>query len=128
MGVVSFKHGGDFKNLEKFFKGYNTQKMISILERYGQEGIQALASATPVDSGLTASSWGYRTSVSRGSFFIMWTNNNMTSNGTPLVILLQYGHGTKNGGFVQGKEFINSAIQPVMDKIANAVWQEVRSL
>lgn len=125
MGVITFKHRGNFNNVEKFFKGYNTQKLVNILEKYGEEGVQALSSATPKDTGLTASSWSYRTNISKGSFFIIWQNSNVTSNGTPIVILLQYGYGTKNGGYVQGQDFINPAIQPVMDKIAEAVWREV---
>lgn len=127
MGVV-FKHRGNFNHLEKFIKGYNVSRLISILDRYGQQGVAALASATPAASGRTASSWTYRISVSKSSFFIIWENSNVTSTGTPVVILLQYGHGTRGGGFVQGREFINSAIGPVMDSIAEAVWQEVKSL
>lgn len=127
MGVV-FKHRGSLKNLERFIKSYDKQKLINILDKYGKTGVQALASATPKNSGLTANSWGYETSISRGSFFIIWTNNNVTSNGTPIVILLQYGHGTKNGGYIQGEDFINPAIRPIFDEIADAVWREVSSL
>ena len=125
MGVISFTHRGDFNNIEKFFKGHNTQKLVGILERYGAEGVRALATATPKDTGLTAGSWSYRISISRGSFFIIWENSNVTSSGTPIAILLQHGYGTRNGGYVQGYDFINPAIRPVMEKIADAVWREV---
>ena len=125
MAVISFSHKGNFNNIEKFFKGYNASKILSIIEAYGQEGVRALSSATPVDTGLTAGSWSYRTELSKGSFSIIWTNSNTTTTGTPIVILLQYGFGTKNGGFVQGIDFINPAIFPTMNNIAEAVWREV---
>ena len=125
MGVIGFRHRGDFNNIEKFFKGHNTQKLVSILEQYGAEGVRALSAATPKNTGLTSNSWTYRTSISRGSFFIIWENSNTLPDGTPIVVLLQYGYGTKNGRYVQGQDFINPAIRPVMDKIADAVWLEV---
>lgn len=127
MGVI-IKHRGNFNHLEKFLKGASNKKITGILERYGQEGVNALALATPIDSGETASSWSYRTSVSGSSFFIIWQNSHVTSTGTPVAILLQYGHGTRGGGYVQGREFINSAIRPIMDEISEAIWQEVKSL
>lgn len=127
MGVV-FKHRGDFNNIEKFVKNYDVRKMIAILDSYGGQGVAALAAATPKDSGLTANSWGYETDVSRSSFSIKWTNSHLTKSGTPIVILLQYGHGTKHGGIVQGQDFINPAISSIFDRIAEAVWQEVRAL
>lgn len=125
---VTFKHRGNFNRLEKFLKNADRQKLMSVLDRYGREGVSALALATPVDSGKTASSWSYRIGTSRGSFFIIWENSHVTSTGTPVAILLQYGHGTRGGGYVQGREFINSAISPIMDQIAEAVWQEVKNL
>ena len=125
MGVISLTHRGNFNNIEKYFKSYNTSKLVNVLEQYGAEGVRALAAATPKDTGNTASSWSFRTSISGGSFFIVWENSNTISDGTPMVILLQYGHGTRNGGYVQGQDFINPAIRPVMDKIADAVWREV---
>ena len=127
MGVV-FKHRGSFKHIERFAKGYDRQKLLRILDSYGRKGVKALAAATPIDSGLSADSWGYRTSVSRGSFFIIFTNNHFTNSGTPVVILIQYGHGTRNGGYVEGRDFINPAIKPVFDEIAAAVWREVSLL
>ena len=125
MGVVTFSHKGNFKNAERLMKGFDKNKLISILNSYGMDGVHALSSATPVNSGKSASSWKYRVSVSRGSFFIIWENSSITSSGTPIVILLQYGHGTNRGGYVQGRDFINPAIKPVMDTIAKNVWREV---
>jgi len=126
MAAIRITHRGNFNNLERFLKNYDKSKLIGILNSYGRKGVAALKSATPVDSALTANSWGYRTSVSRGSFFIIWTNDNFTSNGTPVAILIQYGHATRGGGLVKGQDFINPAIMPIFEKIADAVWQEVR--
>jgi len=125
MGVISFKHSGDFKSLEQFLRNNDKGRILSILDAYGQAGVAALASATPVNAGITADSWTYRTSISGGSIFIIWENTNLIKTGTPVVILLQYGHGTRHGGYVQGQDFINPAIAPIMDQIAEAVWQEV---
>jgi len=125
MGVVTFKHRGNFNNIERMMTRFNVGALARILNAYGAEGVRALASATPVDSGVNADSWSYRTSISRSSVFIIWENSSVTSSGTPIVILLQYGHGTRNGGYVQGKDFINPAIAPVMDRIAEAIWEEV---
>ena len=128
MGAVSITHRGGFKNLERFLKGFDKQKLIAVLDSYGQRGVQALRAATPVDTGLTADSWGYRTSISRSSFSIEWTNSHMTSQGTPVAILLQYGHGTRQGGYVQGQDYINPAIEPIFNELANAVWREVSNI
>lgn len=125
---VTFKHRGSFDNLERFIKNYDVRRIERILNTYGKLGVQALASVTPIDSGLTASSWRYEIDVSRGSFTISWMNDHLTSAGTPVAILLQYGHGTRNGGYVQGQDYINPAIGPIFDQIADAVWQEVRAV
>jgi hypothetical protein len=97
---------------------------LSDLDRYGQEGVAALASATPVDSGLTARSWYYEIKRDRNSATISFLNSNI-QNGVPIAVILQYGHGTRNGGWVQGRDYINPAIQPIFDKIANSAWKEV---
>lgn len=125
---VTFKHRGNFNNLEKFLKSYNPQNIVKILEYYGREGVRALQSATPVASGITANSWAYDIDVSKSSFSISWTNSHTTKTGTPIVILLQYGHGTRQGGLVQGVDFINPAIEPIFNDIAEAVWEEVRAV
>jgi hypothetical protein len=96
------------------------------LEQYAQEGVDALSAATPVDSNLTATSWGYEIKRSGRSYSITWTNTNIV-NGTPIAILLQYGHGTGTGGYVRGRDYINPALKPIFDKIADNVWKAVTS-
>lgn len=117
---------GSFKNLETFFKKHQKVKLSSILSSYGQKGVAALASATPIDSGLTAESWSYQVEEKNGSSTISWSNSN-DAGGVPLVILLQYGHGTRNGGYVVGKDFINPAIRPILDALAEGAWKEMTS-
>ena len=124
---VAVKHKGSFENLDKFLKHYDRKKLILILNQLGQEGVLALASATPIDSGITSESWGYNVKVTDTSLDIEWYNDNV-EDGLPIVILLQYGHATRSGGWVQGRDFINPAIQPIFDKIANALWWEVTNL
>lgn len=125
--MVVVKHRGNFNKTEKFLNGAKAIDYRRILDAYGQEGVRALAAATPTDSGLTASSWGYTVRISRGSFSISWTNSNV-NDGVPIAILLQYGHGTRNGGYVQGRDYINPAIQPIFDRLAEAIWLEVNRL
>jgi hypothetical protein len=123
--MIVIKHRGDFKNTEQLLKrATNSNFLKNILDRYGREGVKALAAATPVDTGLTASSWGYEIDMSRGSYTISFTNSNV-ENGVPIAIILQYGHATRNGGFVQGRDYINPAIQPIFDKLADEAWREV---
>lgn len=98
-----------------------------VLDAYGREGVAALASATPVDSGKTASSWRYEIQQESGSVTISFCNTNI-QNGVPIAIILQYGHGTGTGGWVQGRDYIDPAIRPVFDKIANEAWREVTKL
>ena len=125
--MFKVKHSGNFNHTEKLFSKVKTIDYLRILDKYAREGVEALARATPIDSGITAESWDYVIEVKGKNFSISWTNNN-TINGTPIVILLQYGHGTKNGGYVQGQDFINPAIKPIFDKISNNIWKEVTSL
>lgn len=101
--------------------------ILDQLDRYGQMGVAALSNATPVESGLSAHSWYYKVARSGSSFSIEWHNSHVTASGTPVVILLQYGHGTGTGGYVQGRDFINPAMRPIMDQIANEVWKVVTS-
>lgn len=118
---------GNFKNIERFFDGAKNrlpQRIRSVLDRYGRQGVAALQMYTPKDSGETANSWKYEIF----NLGIAWINTNVTSNGTPIAILLQYGHGTKNGGYVQGRDYINPALQPIFDEIADNCWKEVENL
>lgn len=123
---MAIKQSGDFKKLEKFLKRMNKADFRLYLEKYGQKGVAALSSATPVDSGETASSWGYEVHRSGKTYKISWTNSHMEK-GVVIAILIQYGHGTRNGGYVQGRDFINPAIRPVFDRIAEEIWKEVTS-
>lgn len=125
--MLRIKHRGNFNNTERFLTNATKANYLRILDKYGREGVDALASATPVDSGLTANSWGYEINITGGSFSITWTNTNMEG-GIPVAILIQYGHGTRNGGYVQGLDYINPTIQPIFEKIANEIWKEVTSL
>lgn len=127
MGVIGFKHSGNFDNLERFLKGYNNQQMLNVLNTMGQEGVDALSSATPIDSGNTAGSWGYEIKTNRGSYSITWTNSNVNK-GVPIAILIQYGHATGTGGYVEGYDYINPAIRPVFDRISETLWEEMINL
>ena len=125
--MIRFKQKGDFKNLESFLNRAGKFDMRTFLDRYGREGVEALRSNTPIDSGLTASSWDYYIDTNKRTSKIVWTNTHNIS-GVNIAIILQYGHATKNGGYVQGQDYINPAIRPIMDKIADDVWREVRRL
>ena len=123
MGVV-FVHKGDLKKTKKFLENVSRHNHFKNLERYAKRGVDALSSATPIDTGLTASSWGYEIHASGDSYKIVWTNSNLVD-GVPIAIILQYGHATGTGGYVQGRDYINPAIRPVFDEIAENVWKEV---
>ena len=125
--MIVFKHKGNFSKTDNFFKRVLKIDYLRILEKYGREGVAALASATPIDSSLTAHSWNYETNIYKNLLAINWTNSNVVG-GLPIAILIQYGHGTKNGGYVQGRDYINPAIQPIFDKIVNDIWREVKDL
>lgn len=125
--MITFAQKGSFNKTEKFLKNAKNIKFDEILKRYGEEGVEALSNATPKDTGLSASSWGYEIKKTKDHVYIYWTNSNINK-GIPIVLLIQYGHGTRNGGYVQGIDFINPAIRPIFDKIADGVWAEVRSL
>lgn len=122
--MITFRHKGDFSKLTRYFERVKEAARIGILDKYGREGVAALASATPVDSGETANSWGYEIERTSNSATITYTNSHINK-GVPIAIILQYGHGTGTGGYVQGRDYINPAIQPVFDRIANAAWEEV---
>ena len=121
--MISLTSKGDFRKTEKFMKNARTKKLMSILKQYGEEGIAALMIATPLDTGRTASSWRYEIKVENNCIRLVFHNDNI-QNGVPIAIILQYGHGTGTGGWVEGRDYINPAIQPVFDKIANSAWKE----
>ena len=122
--MISFKHTGDFSKTTKFLERAKRGDYLKVLDKYGKEGVKALSSATPVDSGTTANSWSYKIEKGNSSAKISFLNSNVNK-GVPIAIILQYGHGTRNGGYVQGRDYINPAIQPIFDRIANEVWKEV---
>ena len=122
--MISFRHKGDFSKFTNFLEKAKQSVRQSDLDKYGREGVAALASATPVDTGLTANSWYYKIENKNGSVTISLHNSNI-QNGIPIAIILQYGHGTRNGGWVEGRDYINPAIQPIFDKIVNDAWREV---
>ena len=125
--MISFRQKGDFSEFTRFLEKAKNALRLGDLDRYGREGVAALASATPVDSGLTAKSWYYKVEHKDGSAVISFHNSNI-QNGVPIAIILQYGHGTGTGGWVQGRDYINPAIQPIFDKITNDAWREVTKL
>ena len=127
MPMIKFTHKGDFSKTSKYFAKVRKPIKASDLSKYGKEGVAALASATPTDTGLTASSWYYEVEITNGSATISFHNSNI-QNGVPIAIILQYGHGTGTGGWVQGRDYINPAVQPLFDKIANNAWREVTKL
>lgn len=122
--MISFKHTGDFSKTTKFLERAKRGDYLKVLDKYGKEGVKALSSATPVDSGTTANSWSYKIEKGNSSATISFLNSNVNK-GVPIAIILQYGHGTRNGGYVQGRDYINPAIQPIFDRIANEAWKEV---
>ena len=125
--MIKFRQKGDFSKLTSFLEKTKGAVHLGNLDKYGREGVAALASATPVDSGLTANSWSYEITNKQGSAKITFYNSNI-QNGVPIAIILQYGHGTRNGGWVQGRDYINPTIQPIFDKIVNEAWREVTKL
>ena len=125
--MISIKHKGDFVKLTRYLEKAKKTVRLDDLDKYGREGVAALSAATPVDTGLTASSWNYTIENVNGYIKISFNNTNI-QNGVPIAIILQYGHGTRNGGWVEGRDYINPAIQPIFDKITENAWREVTKL
>lgn len=124
MTGITFRHKGNFSKTERFFNALLNRKYLNILERYGQKGVDALRQATPKDSGLTAESWSYEIAYNNKEATLSFTNSNVNK-GVNIAIILQYGHGTKNGGYVVGRDYINPAIRPIFDEISEKAWEEV---
>lgn len=122
--MITIRAKGDFKKTETFFNKLRHTDFASILSKYGHQGVEALAAATPTDSGKTASSWGYEIVNSGDSASIIWSNSNVNK-GVNIAVILQYGHGTRNGGYVQGRDYINPSMRPIFDDIAQKAWAEV---
>lgn len=121
---ISFSSKGDFSKTIKFLNKVKNVKINSILSKYGKIGVNALSQATPKDSGVTSRSWNYKIEVNNDNASIVWYNTNVVK-GVNIAVILQYGHGTRNGGWVEGRDYINPAMKPIFDKIADQVWKEV---
>lgn len=124
--IIVFKQKGNFKKTRKFLKRCSNLQLDDLLDQYGKEGVEALARATPKDTGKTAASWSYAVHKSDGRITITWSNSNIVD-GMPIAVILQYGHGTRNGGYVEGMDYINPAMRPIFERIAQRAWGEVRT-
>lgn len=126
MKSIDVKVSGDFHGIERFFATVKRGYVLNHLDKYGRMGVEALSAATPVDTGKTAASWGYEIQSTDGHVTISWTNSNNAGNtNIPVVMLLEYGHGTRNGGYIEGIDFVNPALRPIFDKMAGDAWEEV---
>lgn len=125
--MIRFRQKGDFRKATRYFERLREIVHLGTLDKYGREGVAALASATPVESGKTASSWHYEITNNGQTAKISFYNSNV-SEGVLIAIIIQYGHGTRNGGWVEGRDYINPAIQPIFDRIAEEIWREVTRL
>ena len=128
MAVVTVTSKGDFSKTNRFLNGLQKKDHFKVLQAAAQEGVSALAAATPKDSGVTANSWDYEIEINGNDVSIVWTNSNLANGWFPVAIMLQMGHGTGTGGYVKGIDYINPAIKPVFDRIADTVWEVVESL
>lgn len=124
--MLRLESSGSYSNIERWLNRMKTQEIFATLNRFGAEGVSALSAATPVDTGLTAASWSYEIRKTRTSYTIVWKNSHMAG-GAPVAILLQYGHGTGTGGYVQGRDYINPAMRPIFDRMAAEAWKAVTS-
>lgn len=123
---VKFEVSGGFTKTERFLNRMKRREYLNVLDEFGRDGVQALRNATPVDSGATAEAWDYEIKRTRDYTEIVWTNSNI-NDGVPIAVILQYGHGTGTGGYVQGRDYINPSIRPIFDKIAEKAWKVVTS-
>ena len=123
--MISFRQKGDFKTVSSYLERVKEVFDVGILNRYGEEGVAALSEATPKATGLTAASWQYKIVRTKNAITITFENTNF-QNGVPIAIVLQYGHATRNGGYVEGIDYINPALRPIFENIADAAWEEVK--
>jgi hypothetical protein len=124
---ISFSQSGSFKNTMNFLTKMNSQQIFDVLSSLGEEGVNALSNATPILTGRTSESWTYEVHHGNGYWSIYWENTDLDDQGTPIAIMLQYGHGTGTGGYVQGRDYINPVMKPIFDRIADTVWKVVTS-
>lgn len=125
--MISITQKGSFNNTERYLSKLKTAQQFAVLSRYGAIGVDALSNATPVDSGETAASWTYSIVQKPGYYSIRWHNTH-ENQGVPIAVLIQYGHGTGTGGYVQGRDYINPAVRPIFDQMANDLWKEVTKI
>lgn len=125
--MINIKCTGDFSKTEKFLLGLGKLSLKDTLSKYGQEGVRVLAANTPKDTGDTASKWDYKISTGNKGSSVTWTNSAVAGS-VPIVILLQYGHATNNGGYVSGVDFINPSLKSIFDRMADSIWKEVVNL
>jgi hypothetical protein len=122
--MITFTQKGSFKNIERYLNKVNNAKAMSVLDKYGSIGVNALANATPVETSETANAWSYTIVRRKGYYSIRWHNSHI-EDGIPIAVLIQYGHGTGTGGYVQGRDYINPAIRPIFDRMVAEFWREV---
>lgn len=125
--VVQMSEKGDFKKTFKFLKAMKEKKFLSNLNKYGERGVQLLSENTPRDTGLTASSWYYKIEDDGETLTLTWYNSNVKKDYFNVALMLQYGHATKNGGWVEGIDYINPALKPLFDEMEKDIWEEVKS-
>lgn len=125
--MITFRQKGNFSKFNRYLERLKEAVKLGDLNKYGRQGVQALSSATPIESGETANSWYYKINRTKESVAITFHNSNI-QNGVPIAIILQYGHSTGTGGYVEGRDYINPAIQPIFDRIAEDAWKEVTNL
>lgn len=123
--MIRLGNSGSTKNLEKFLTTTSRLDYTRVLHKYGKQGVAALRAETPVDTGAVASSWYYEIEIAPDRVVVSWKNSAVTKGGTPIAILIQYGHATGTGGYVQGRDYINPALQSIFDEIAESIWREV---
>lgn len=122
--MITFKIKGDYKRTERYFKRLTQKKYLKILDKYGKQGVEALSAATPKDTGRTAESWRYEIETGPNSSSIIFVNDNINKY-VNIAVILQYGHATRNGGWVEGRDYINPAVQPLFDEMVEKAWEEV---
>lgn len=122
--LITVQQSGNFRNIEGFFKRTKKKNLLKYLEYYGAKGVELLAAATPKDTGVTAASWSYEIEEDGGDYSIYFKNSNMIGN-TPIVILIRYGHATRNGGYVTGNDFMTPVLEQVFKEMADTIWREV---
>ena len=123
--MINIRQKGDFKNLSSFLEKTKEKLNLGLLDKYGREGVAALQAATTKDTGKTSESWYYKIERKNGSVSLTFLNSNQNK-GVPIAIILQYGHAIRNGGYVEGVDYINPALRPIFDKIAEEAWKEVK--